>query len=119
MVKAKAKAERAAARQTQHVQSYMFTGVSTPSSSTTTTPEPAPGTATPTPADSSHEADEPPNTTTKELPPDRMEMLRGKPEVVGRFMQLIVPSLVDVYAASVITTVRIKTLMGLLKAIGY
>ena len=46
-------------------------------------------------------------------------MLRGKPEVVGRFMQLIVPILVDVYAASVITTVRIKTLTGLLKAISY
>jgi len=46
-------------------------------------------------------------------------MLRGKPEVVGRFMQLIVPILVDVYAASVITTVRTKTLTGLLKAISY
>jgi len=46
-------------------------------------------------------------------------MLRAKPEVVGRFMQLIVPILVDVYAASVITTVRTKTLTGLLKAISY
>ena len=119
MVKAKAKAERAAARQAQHVQLYAFAGVSTPSSSTTATPAPASGTATPTPADSPHEADEPPNTTTKESPPDRTEMLRGKPEVVGRFMQLIVPILVDVYAASVITTVRIKTLTGLLKAISY
>ena len=119
MVKAKAKAERAAARQAQHVQLYAFAGVSTPSSSTTATPAPASGTATPTPADSPHEADEPPNTTTKESPPDRTEMLRGKPEVVGRFMQLIVPILVDVYAASVITTVRIKTFAGLLKAISY
>ena len=54
---------------------------------------------------------------TKDLQPDRMEMLCGKPEVVGRFMQLIVPILVDIYAASVINTVRIKTLTGLLKAI--
>jgi E3 ubiquitin-protein ligase TRIP12 len=118
MVKAKAKAERAAARQAQHVQLYAFAGVSTPSSSATATPAPASGTATPTPADSPHEADEPPNAN-KESPPDRTEMLRGKPEVVGRFMQLIVPILVDVYAASVITTVRIKTLTGLLKAISY
>jgi E3 ubiquitin-protein ligase TRIP12 len=46
-------------------------------------------------------------------------MLRGKPDVVGRFMQLIVPILVNVYAASVITMVRIKPLTGLLKAINY
>ena len=46
-------------------------------------------------------------------------MLRGKPEVVGQFMQLIVPILVDVYAASVITMVRIKPLTGLFKAISY
>lgn len=119
MIKAKAKADRAAARQAQHAQLYAFAGVSTPSSSSATaTPAPASGTATPIPADSPHEADEPPNST-KESPPDRTEMLRGKPEVVGRFMQLIVPILVDVYAASVITTVRIKTLTGLLKAISY
>lgn len=49
----------------------------------------------------------------------RMELLRSKPEVVGRFMQLIVPVLVDVYAASVITPIRIKTLTGLLKAVGF
>ncbi|KAI9429610.1 ubiquitin-protein ligase [Lactarius indigo] len=119
MMKAKAKADRAAARQAQHAQLYAFAGVSTPSSSSATaTPAPASGTATPTPADSPHEGDEPPSST-KESPPDRTEMLRGKPEVVGRFMQLIVPILVDVYAASVITTVRIKTLTGLLKAISY
>ncbi|KAH9004468.1 hypothetical protein EDB86DRAFT_2883363 [Lactarius hatsudake] len=119
MIKAKAKADRAAARQAQHAQLYAFAGVSTPSSSSATaTPAPASGTATPIPADSPHEADEPPSST-KESPPDRTEMLRGKPEVVGRFMELIVPILVDVYAASVITTVRIKTLTGLLKAISY
>ena len=119
MVKAKAKAERAAARQAQHVQLYASTGVSTPSSSTTATPAPASGTATPTPADSSHKADEPSNTMTKDLQPDRMEILHGKPEVVSRFVQLIVPILVDIYAASVINTVRIKTLTDLLKAISH
>jgi E3 ubiquitin-protein ligase TRIP12 len=116
-MKAKAKAERAAARHAQQTQLYALVGGSTPSSATAT-PGPASETATPTPADSPHEADEPPPTG-KESPPDRTEMLRGKPEVVGRFMQLIVPILVDVYAASVITTVRIKTLTGLLKAISY
>ena len=119
MVKAKAKAEHTATYQVQHVQLYAFAGVSTPSSSTTATPAPASVTATPTPADGPHEADEPPNTTTKESPPDQMAMLRGKPEVFGRFMRLIVPILVDVYAASVTPTARIKTLTGLLKAISY
>jgi E3 ubiquitin-protein ligase TRIP12 len=117
MIKAKAKAERAAARHAQQTQLYALVSGSTPSSATAT-PGPASETATPTPADSPHEGDEPPPTS-KESPPDRTEMLRGKPEVVGRFMQLIVPILVDVYAASVITTVRIKTLTGLLKAISY
>jgi E3 ubiquitin-protein ligase TRIP12 len=119
MMKAKAKAERAAARHAQQTQLYALVGTSTPSSSATATPGPPSETATPTPADSPHEADEPPSTSKESPPPDRTEMLRGKPEVVGRFMQLIVPILVDVYAASVITTVRTKTLTGLLKAISY
>jgi len=46
-------------------------------------------------------------------------MLRGKPEVVNRSMQLILPNLVDVQAASVITTVQVKALTGLLKAISH
>jgi E3 ubiquitin-protein ligase TRIP12 len=116
LIKAKAKADRAAARHAQQTQMHAL-GVSTPSSSTTATPGPASETATPTPADSPHEADEP--TPPSKESPDRTEMLRGKPDVVGRFMRLIVPILVDVYAASVITTVRIKTLTGLLKAISY
>jgi len=119
MIKAKAKAERSAARHAQQAQFHALLGSSTPSSSATATPVPRSETATPTPADSPHEADEPLPTTTKESPPDRTEMLRGKPEVAGRFMRLIVPILVDVYAASVITTVRIKTLTGILKAVSY
>ena len=119
MIKAKAKAERSAARHAQQAQFHALLGSSTPSSSATATPVPRSETATPTPADSPHEADEPLPTATKESPPDRTEMLRGKPEVAGRFMRLIVPILVDVYAASVITTVRIKTLTGILKAVSY
>jgi E3 ubiquitin-protein ligase TRIP12 len=56
---------------------------------------------------------------TRESTPDRTELLRSKPEVVGRFMQLMVPVLIDVYAASVITPIRIKTLTGLLKAVSF
>lgn len=66
------------------------------------------------------DADEPSNPASMTDPVAvRMELLRSKPEVVGRFMQLIVPVLVDVYAASVITPIRIKTLTGLLKAVGF
>lgn len=58
-------------------------------------------------------------TTAKDQVLDRNELLRSRPEVVGRFMQLMVPVLIDVYAASVITSVRLKTLTGLLKAVGF
>lgn len=55
----------------------------------------------------------------KDTTPDRSELLRSHPEVVGRFLHLMVPILVDVYAASVITPVRVKTLTGLLKAVSF
>jgi E3 ubiquitin-protein ligase TRIP12 len=38
---------------------------------------------------------------------------------MGRFIDLMVPILIDVYAASVITPVRLKTLTGLLKAVSF
>jgi len=60
-----------------------------------------------------------PNPMPKEAAPDRTELLRSKSAVVGRFMQLMVPILIDVYAASVITPVRVKTLTGLLKAVSF
>ena len=50
---------------------------------------------------------------------DRTELLRSKSEIVGRFLHLMVPILVDVYAASVIMHVRVKTLTGLLKAVAF
>lgn len=56
---------------------------------------------------------------TKESAPDRTELLRSHPDVVNRFLHLMVPILVDVYAASVITPVRVKTLTGLLKAVSF
>ena len=60
-----------------------------------------------------------PPITPKEPVVDRTELLRSKPGVVGRFLHLMVPILVDVYAASVMTPVRIKTLTGLLKAVSF
>lgn len=61
----------------------------------------------------------PPVVPPKDTTPDRSELLRSHPEVVGRFLHLMVPILVDVYAASVITPVRVKTLTGLLKAVSF
>jgi len=55
----------------------------------------------------------------KEIPLERTELLRSKPVVVERFVQLLMPILIDVYAASVVTPIRIKTLTGLLKAISF
>jgi E3 ubiquitin-protein ligase TRIP12 len=60
-----------------------------------------------------------PSAAVHETVPNRIDLLRSKAAVVGRFMQLMVPILVDVYAASVITPVRVKTLTGLLKAVSF
>jgi len=51
--------------------------------------------------------------------PSRTELLRSKSVVVGRFMQLLVPILVDVYAASVSAPIRMKTLTGILKTVSF
>lgn len=51
--------------------------------------------------------------------PSRTDLLRSKSVVVGRFMQLLVPILVDVYAASVSTPIRMKTLTGILKTVSF
>ncbi|GAB1518382.1 Ubiquitin fusion degradation protein 4 [Rhizoctonia solani] len=49
----------------------------------------------------------------------RTELLRSKPELINRYMRLMVPVLVDVYAASVATQTRSKSLTGILKAISF
>ena len=126
MVKAKAKADRAAARLAAQA-----TQASTPISEPSSVPAPvmvvdeAPPSAT-NPETPSQEIEDNvdgspalPAIEATPATPDRTEMLRSKPGVVGRFMQLLVPILVDVYAASVITPVRIKTLTGLLKAVSF
>ncbi|KAG8692329.1 Ubiquitin fusion degradation protein 4, partial [Ceratobasidium sp. 395] len=51
--------------------------------------------------------------------PTRTELLRSKPDLVGRYMRLMVPVLVDVYAASVATQTRNKSLTGILKAVSF
>jgi len=121
LIKAKAKADRAASRREAK------------DSPTAATPTPLPtssnGNSDPTEASAATEpVSETPSredqvetlqTPAKDQVLDRNELLRSKPEVVGRFMHLIVPVLIDVYAASVITSVRLKTLTGLLKAVGF
>ncbi|KAF5361746.1 hypothetical protein D9756_002251 [Leucocoprinus leucothites] len=126
LVKAKAKADRAAARQA--AQTSTLTTSFPPEAATPTAEGDAPTPSANT-EQITQESEETPSTSasasastsvpTKENPPDRTEMLRSKPVVVGRFVQLLMPILIDVYAASVITPVRIKTLTGLLKAVSF
>ncbi|KAF8557697.1 hypothetical protein OG21DRAFT_1434490 [Imleria badia] len=118
MVKARAKADRAVARQAANAAPHLFAdSVVAPD-----TPQNLIGHH-----DSTQESDAQAQDTDEAMPPisgaeplsDRTELLRSKPEVVGRFMQLMIPILIDVYAASVITPIRVKTLTGLLKAVGF
>jgi len=117
LVKAKAKADRTAARQTLPSTSVhapsAFVAVATPAAAEGDIPTPSP------------EHEEMPSssavtsTSVKETPLERTELLRSKPVVVERFVRLLMPILIDVYAASVVTPIRIKTLTGLLKAISF
>ncbi|KAG5340284.1 hypothetical protein C0989_002300 [Termitomyces sp. Mn162] len=112
MIKAKAKADRAAARLASLVAENPAV---VPSPADASSPE-AISTETPAAVDAPEES-----AATVPVPVnlDRTELLHSKPVVVGRFMQLMVPILIDVYAASVITPVRVKTLTGLLKAVSF
>lgn len=125
MVKAKAKAERAAARQAH---AALTNNLAAAGLLIVDQPSPAPaGPSEESPAPEASGAEGPndseeavvPAPAPKEPTVDRTELLRSKPEVVNRFMHLMVPILVDVYAASVVTPVRIKTLTGLLKAVSF
>ena len=122
MTKAKAKADRAAARQAA---AAAGTSGSTARTASTTTP-PAP-TEESQPSDAMHVDPHPtlegedalPRLEREPASVDRTELLRSNPVVVGRFLRLIVPILVDVYAASVNSPVRVRTLTGLLKAVSF
>lgn len=121
LIKAKAKADRAASRREAKDSPATATATPLPTSSNgSTDPTEASATIDAVPETPSREDQaEVPQTPAKDQVLDRNELLRSKPEVVGRFMQLMVPVLIDVYAASVITSVRLKTLTGLLKAVGF
>lgn len=116
MVKAKAKADRTAARQAAFALSQP-----SPDASAQATPATEPSQDASMNDFQMHDPDDilPLASAAEPAVADRTELLRSKPEVVGRFMQLMVPILIDVYAASVITPVRVKTLTGLLKAVGF
>ena len=130
MVKAKAKAERAAARANAvaALQSTLPPRTETPASSRAHTPTGGPstpaddeGTGTPAPAQEATSANEAADASSgaaapKDTTVDRGFLLRSKAGVVNRFIGLIVPILVDVYAASVSVPIRIKSLLSLLKA---
>lgn len=124
LVRSKAKAERAAARQAVEAP-LIAAGLVVAASPSPAAPSPPPQSAQ-TPADpearepSQSEEPSPANASSKDSPPpDRTELLRSKPQVTNRFMLLTVPILIDVYAASVITAVRVKTLTGILKAVSF
>ncbi|KAJ6620558.1 hypothetical protein B0H10DRAFT_2020828 [Mycena sp. CBHHK59/15] len=117
MVKAKAKAERAAARQATHA-TLVAAMLISPGPTAASSSSAAPATADDTMSGETA-VQEPEEGAGSGTALDRFELLRSKPAVVGRFMQLMVPILIDVYAASVITPVRVKTLTGLLKAVSF
>lgn len=115
MVKAKAKAERAASRHATSLSSQTMTPPDLLQHVNFGHNEGNHESDTPI-----HDVDELSHVASATDPvSDRTELLRSKPDAVGRFMRLMVPVLIDVYAASVITPIRIKTLTGLLKAVGF
>lgn len=120
MIKAKAKAERAAARQVSQAPLVAAMLISAPASMSTPPVEEGSVPEAGSVELQTQDGEDPePNPMPREAAPDRTELLRSKSAVVGRFMQLMVPILIDVYAASVITPVRVKTLTGLLKAVSF
>ncbi|KAF8519043.1 hypothetical protein BU17DRAFT_48078 [Hysterangium stoloniferum] len=112
LVKVKAKAERAAQRAASAASSAAPSKAPTPS---------LPEDNAPTPDESAHSRNTEPaeSSSAKEAPVSRMELLRSKLELVALFTKLLVPVLVDVYAASVASHVRTKTLTALLKAVSF
>ena len=118
LVRAKAKADRAAAKLAAAGTSGA--PVAEPSLAPATDPEGTPaGAVTPVESQLQESDDTTPAPAQPNAPVDRIELFRANPKDVGRFMTLLVPILVDVYAASVIIAVRMKTLNGLLKAISF
>jgi hypothetical protein len=101
-----------------------------------------PNAAPPAPGDSQPSAPSQPGDAAPVIPPDvaaavvgasssrhrhgessttqaRLKLLREKPEVVSRFLFLVVPILFDVYSASVTLQVRMRCFLGILKATSF
>lgn len=128
MVKAKAKADRSAARAAAAGALAGLPGGQSPMSSRAHTPVGGPSTpgdddvlTSSIPivvgADTLPILPAVPAASPKEPVVDRADLLREHSQVVNRFIRLMIPILVDVYAASVSVSVRIKSLASLLKAI--
>ena len=126
MVKAKNRADKAAARAAAAANNTVTrSGVQSASSSRAQTPTAglyAPGEDdTSTPANSENadvNAGLPlPGAGAPEASVDRATLLRQHEQTVNRFITPMVPILVDVYAASVSSSVKLKALTALLKAI--
>ena len=120
MIKAKAKADKAA----RNIISIDLPPlpITAASTSTSRAPTPVEG-ATPRDDDAASvgpqaaEGSAAPALPAKDVVVDRATLLKSNKDVVHPFIRLLVPILVDVYAASVSPSVRVKCLTGLLKAI--
>ena len=130
MIKHKAKAERAAARQAKALLAPVDLPATTHASTETTENGDnggldgiLPGVIT---RGSSPVGSDGPSTDTKSnasasvlAAAARLELLRGKSDLLMRFMRLMIPVLVEVYAASVAVNIRTRALTGMLKAAGF
>ena len=133
MIKAKAKADRYAARHAATSNLALQPEESAPSSRAETPTnaqaagedEQAQGSLASASENSDHHPNPAPvgqpvsNISASEAVTDRTTLLRQHEGVMNRFITLMVPILVDVYAASVSVPVRIKSLASLLKAISF
>lgn len=146
LIKAKAKAERAAAHHTRSSGSVPVSVSNSVASSTVPSKAPTPAPPEDTNMDTAthtnvyytraYEAmtmnvDTAATTTTTtdavkekekdttQVPMTRVELMKSKLALVSKFMRLLMPVLVDVYAASVASQVRTKALVALLKAVSF
>jgi len=131
MIKHRAKAERAAARQAKALLAPIDLPVTAHASAETTENGDnggldgiLPGVIT---RGSSPVGSDGPSTDTKSnavsasalAAAARLELLRGKSDLLMRFMRLMIPVLVEVYAASVAVNIRTRAMTGMLKATSF
>jgi E3 ubiquitin-protein ligase TRIP12 len=130
MVKAKVKADRAASRQATVAAQSEEPGSQPSADASETLPVPVQPSLPTQVTGSSEAADsqsqsieesgtQPAPAALKDPTKDRISLIRSELTVASRFMQLMVPILVDVYSASVSTSLRAKALTGILKAASF